>query len=575
MNCAHRLFYLGLWLCIASTPIQAETLSFGNNSEQPPIVFLGDQDYPPIEWLENGEPRGIFASFLEHYATALDRRIEYRLMNWHEAQKAVLAGKGDVLTVFSPNAEREEHYDFVDSFLTFEISLFVKSDNLTIHNLADLSGTRTGVIKGSFPQKILSTGSETELVFVQDHLDGFRRLLAGEIDALATTKWVGAYIIQKNRLEGIKFVTDPIALKPSHMGVRKGEQALAELLTKGIERMRSDGTLDALNKQWSGYNMVYLTEHKLRQTYLNIALVGVLLFILITLVAINILRKQVKDRTRSLREAKQALEEALHDLIQTQAQLVQSEKMAALGRITAGVAHKINTPIGNAITLNSNLSHHLQLIERDTQAGKLTQTQLNAFITESLEALKLEEAALYKTARLVNDFKRLVAHQGQEHRERFNLFEYLNVALIQSQEQLSRAGIEVQITGDKALEMDSYPVSLSQVLKELIENACQHAFTDTTADQKVIEIAISQTQTTTLITLADNGSGAPDEVQKKMFDPFFTGEASMNRTGLGLSVAHSLINDVLGGKISSVSNPAGGLTLTLELPTCAPTLHLL
>ena len=183
---------------IADTETQEKVFIYGNpNSPLPAIRIVGDQDYPPIEWLENGEAKGIFPSILPALAKEMGRKIEYRLIDWKQAQLQVLNKQADVLTVFSPNEQRKQHYDFVDGFLQFELSLFVRDNNLTIHDLDDLREIKTGVTKGGYLRNLLARNSEADQIIITNHLSGFQKLLKGEIDALATTKWVGAYTIQK------------------------------------------------------------------------------------------------------------------------------------------------------------------------------------------------------------------------------------------------------------------------------------------------------------------------------------------------------------------------------------------
>ncbi|WP_415883071.1 ATP-binding protein [Neptuniibacter sp. QD34_54] len=569
MRVTYRLLFAGMIFLLSQLSIAQ--ITFGPDSEQPTIRFVGDKDYPPIEWLEDGKPRGIFASFLEEYSKALNRKVEYNLMNWKQAQQAVLEGRADVLTVFSPNPDRIKDYAFVDSFLQFEISLFLRSDNLTIHGLADLKGIKTGVSKGGFPRKIIETQSQAKLVTMNDHLDGFQKLLQGEIDALATTKWVGSYIIQKHKLKGIKFAPTPIATKATHMGVRKSDTELVKQLQQGIELMEAEGTLDRLNQQWSGYNMVYLTEDKLNQIYYQFGFGTLLVLACLAVASIITLKRQVKERTQSLSTAKASLEETVDRLTRTQKQLVQTEKMAALNSIVSGVAHEINTPLGMAITLSSTLQEQIAQLEKLVSQDSLTKKALLDFLIESQDSLELEAEALRRAVTLLRNFKQISVHQSQEHRQQINIAELIDDATVIATNDLADDEIAVSVNGDATLSMETYPAPLAQALVHLINNAVTHAPKQT--DPLAVSISYAQSENNLILKVADNGCGIPSQYLGQVFDPFFTTTLGQGNSGLGLSIVYSIVNHVLGGTIKVNSNSDTGTTFILELPLNAPEIH--
>lgn len=563
---------LGAFLLFCSLPITAAQSTFGNNTENPPIRFVGDKDYPPVEWLEDGQPRGIFTSFLAEYSKALNRTIEYDLMDWKRAQREVLAGRADVLTVFSPNPERIKNYAFVDSFLRFDISLFLRSDDLTIHGLADLKGVAVGVTKGGFPRQILSTQSAAKLVTIKNHLDGFEKLIQGEIDALATTKWVGAYVIQKNKLSGIKFLPQPIATKATHMGVRKEDVELVKVLQAGITQMEQQGTLEGVNQQWSGHNMVYLTENKLNQMYYLFAVAALIIFVALAGFAIVVLKRQVKDRTHSLLLAKTSLEETIDDLTRTQKQLVQAEKMVGLNSIVTGVAHEINTPLGMAVTLSSTLDELVENLNNSLKANTLTKQFLSDFISDSKDSLRLEMEALQRTVNLLDNFKQIVAKQKHEQKQTIQIAEIIDDAIVIAKQDQDNTQVSLVMQGDESLCIESYAAPLAQSLTHMIRNAYIHAFAE--QDSPEITISFARDETNLLLQVADNGCGIAEQHLSKLFDPFYTTSLGKGSSGLGLSIVYSIINHVLGGSIKVKSRLGEGTQFILELPLIAPEINL-
>lgn len=573
MTILHKIISVFALLTVTGPFAFADTAFYGDSQNPlPPIIFVGDKDYPPIEWLEEGEPRGIFPSFLNEYADAIDRKIEYKLMDWKQAQQEVLLGRADVLTVFSPNDERIEHYDFIDGFLNFEISLFLRSDNLTIHGLKDLKGVKTGVTKGGFPRKIIATQSQARLITINDHLSGFQKLLNGDIDALATTKWVGSYIIQKHHLEGIKFAEKPIATKPTHMGIKKGNQELQALLSQGIQVMQLEGTIEQLNKQWSGFNIIYLTEAKLQKLSYLFAIVLFVLLLSIAVFVIFSLKKQVRDRTQSLEASNANLQASLIALEQTQSKLIESKKTEALISIVANVAHKINTPLGIIITLSSTLETNSETIKEKLESNTLSQRALAEYIEDAASSLKLCTSSAKETSHLLDNFQKLTTNQSLESRDHFNLFQTIEDSVTITQPSLIQKKISIEVLGSKTTYMDSYQSPLAQALIILINNALKHAYAEQLSG--TVKIQFNESKNLISLCISDDGCGIPKAHLNHLFDPFYTIDHSLSGSGLGLSIVYSIVTQILGGDIKVASVQGEGTTFTLRLPISAPEMEL-
>ncbi len=159
--------------------------SLSATARNEPIVFIGDHNFPPYEFLDAGTPRGASVDLLNAIGEVLERPIEIRLMKWSEAQDKVLGGHGHALTIMSKNEKRLALYDFSDGTFNITFSLFVKANLGMALDAPGLDGNRIGVTKGGFPGAFLEEHhSETGLIIVETVLDGFNRLPLGEIDAV-------------------------------------------------------------------------------------------------------------------------------------------------------------------------------------------------------------------------------------------------------------------------------------------------------------------------------------------------------------------------------------------------------
>ncbi len=210
--------------------------SFAQKSR--PIIFAGDQNYSPIEYLRDGKPTGMFQDLLQELSKVMGRKIEHQLGLWKESQKKVLNGEADALTVFSSSEERRKLYDFTESVFPMEFALFVQKDNLSIHTIDDLNGKKVGMTMGGFPYQLLAPKKKIHLVIIKNNSEGFRLLLSGKIEAVAANKWVGAYTLQQEGFQGINVVQKPFATTYSPMAVKKGNLKLLNELNEGIRKLK-------------------------------------------------------------------------------------------------------------------------------------------------------------------------------------------------------------------------------------------------------------------------------------------------------------------------------------------------
>ena len=555
-----RRLFLALSCLCALAHADAPVFRFGNQSDAvPSLRIVGDRDYAPVEWLEDGRAKGIIVSTLPALAETLQRNIEYRLLDWKEAQAMVLAGEADVLTVFSPNERRIPLYDFVPGLLNFEMSLFVPSDNLTIHDVGDLNGLKVGVPKGSFLLDELRRNSAVQLVELDDHASGFRMLLAGELAAVATTKWVGAYTMQKEGIQGIKIVSSPILVKGTHFGIKKGNDELALALGEAVRALHRNGTVKRLARDWEKQEIVYLTQESLERMYLlwGGALVGVLL--LSAILAIALLRLQVRRRTASLEAANQELARTLNLLKVAQNRLVEQKKISALGDLVAGMAHELNTPLGNAVMMSSHIEATLSRYDGSDGA-------IDGRGAESLrQANELVAKALHRLVVLIDNFRKISLDRVSEQRREFDLLKVVHRAVDLHREALSAQGVTVDVRGERET-MTGFPDACEQIVDQLLCNAAVHAFVGRERGQLRIEVVGEGDQVR--LRVQDDGVGVANDELGRLFDPFYTTRLGKGSSGLGLHVVYTLVTGLLGGEIRVASE--NGLIVDVILPRRAP-----
>ncbi|PWC84034.1 histidine kinase [Azospirillum sp. TSH100] len=263
--------------------------------------------------------------------------------------------------------------------------------------------------------------------------------------------------------------------------------------------------------------------------------------------------------------AMQELERAYADLKETQANLVQAEKMASLALLVAGVAHEINTPIGIAFGCATHLSGRTGVLAEAFERGTMKKSDLAAYVATASESSRLIEQNLTRAAELIQSFKRVAVDQTSEERRRFDLLAYLEEVVTSLGPTLRKSPHRVAIACSPGILMDSFPGALSQVVTNLVMNALTHAFPADGKGHMVIDVD-EATDGEVEIRFADDGVGIAAENLPKVFEPFFTTRRGSGGSGLGLHIVFNLVTQSLGGRISVDSVPGDGTTFTLRIP---------
>jgi len=272
----------------------------------------------------------------------------------------------------------------------------------------------------------------------------------------------------------------------------------------------------------------------------------------------------LQERTQSNEELSRALE-VLRD---TQDELVSREKLAALGALVAGVAHELNTPIGNGMTSATTLRDLTVDMQRKMNEG-LKRSTLESYLQAATQGSEIIVRNLQRAAQLVNGFKQVAVDQTSSQRRQFALATVVEEIILTLQPSMAKLPYRLQYEIDPKIMLDSYPGPLGQVLTNLINNAILHGFDG--LEQGVIQLRARASEGDRIeLTVSDDGRGIPPAHIQHVFDPFFTTKLGRGGTGLGLNIVHGIVTGVLGGKILVSSELGQGAVFTLLLPLQAP-----
>jgi signal transduction histidine kinase len=274
--------------------------------------------------------------------------------------------------------------------------------------------------------------------------------------------------------------------------------------------------------------------------------------------------KQINSQKKTLETQTKKLQDSLEQLCLTQDQLVESEKMAALGGLVAGVAHEINTPVGVGVTAASHLDMKVQEYKDRYHAGQLTRGDFEVFLQTVQGGSEMILSNLCRAAELIRSFKQIAVDQSNEERRVFRVRAYVDDVLQSLAPKLKRTQYIITVHCPTKLEMWSYPGAFSHIITNFLMNSLNHGFENQEKGEIVIDI--SQQKGKILFEYSDNGKGIEPEHLKKIFEPFFTTKRGQGGTGLGLHIVFSLVTQTLGGHIECSSTPGQGTTFLLLLP---------
>jgi signal transduction histidine kinase len=288
--------------------------------------------------------------------------------------------------------------------------------------------------------------------------------------------------------------------------------------------------------------------------------------------AVEVFRENAiaKRRTEDeLRTSKEKAESALLELNTAQQNLIDAERLAALGGLVAGVAHEVNNPIGISLTVASSFARRTEMFETELRSeGALRRSQLEDFVKTSRDASQQLVANLHRAGELIQSFKQVAVDRSHAERRQFSLSEATDQIIASLRPVLKRAPIELRVDVPKGLIIDGYPGSYGQILTNLFLNAVNHAFSDGRSGAISIS-ARARGHDDVELSFADDGAGMTPDVQRQAFDPFFTTRRNEGGTGLGLHIVYNLVTQQLGGRMMLESRPGQGTTFRIIMPRTA------
>jgi len=290
--------------------------------------------------------------------------------------------------------------------------------------------------------------------------------------------------------------------------------------------------------------------------YLFLIFIAVASFaILIILIVIYKSRRTLRKVNLELQTNIKALAEANTNLSTTQDQLVESEKMAALGGLVAGVAHEINTPLGVSVTATSHLADQIDQFDKEYRTGQLKKSSLNNLLLDAKDSCGMLTRNLRRASDLISNFKQVAVDQSSEDRREFELQSYIEELIQSLQPQFKQGNHSISLTSSCKISLNNFPGVIAQIITNLIINSLNHGFENKIRGE--ISIDLVRENTEIIIDYRDNGIGLTKQQREKVFEPFYTTARSTGGSGLGMSISYNLITSKLNGSINCLESSKG------------------
>lgn len=377
-------------------------------------------------------------------------------------------------------------------------------------------------------------------------LQSLDEAVAASLEFLA--RWLASHILESDR-----YMAFVVLSVQSGAPLQEAKQVAAQKMSGGtrllIELVISIyGTLSANTLRL----MQELNEHKRIDA---------------ELLALNAtLEERISQRTQELTQTNAALLSAMNALKLAQAELVKSEKLASLGTLVAGVAHELNTPIGNTLLVASALNQRSADFAKRIDQG-IRRTDLATFVADVSKASEALTTNIERSASLVASFKRVAVDQREYSRRVFDLLELVHEVTLSNaiRPLLAKKSVSFQLDVPAAVQIDSWPHALEEILIGLIKNSVEHGLAGRDGTIRVTaEVSAERVK----IHVIDTGRGIRAEDLPHLFEPFYASRLTGTGVGLELHIAHALVTRLLGGQIE-VQSSSHGTCVTLDIPSVA------
>lgn len=526
------------------------------------ILYVGIKPaWAPFSFVsEQGEFRGISIDYLNRIEHMLN--IKFNRLNVRED---ITQENADLLLAATPPiVERNPRYRLLNKpYVVSEFSIYTKKAN-PILDLNGLRGKRVAVFKtGQVAKELGVNYPDVDLYSADIAEEAMNALMKGIVDAYVGNSIVIDYIIQSQGFSEIQASGTTPYKTEVYMAVKQTSPLLASAITKALTKIDKDEHNDILQSWIRRSDSQRNFYFKILVGFILVSFLVIFFFYFINLRLSRLISIRTKELEKEIDERK-LIEKNLRE---TQSVLIESEKMASLGNLVAGIAHEVNTPLGIGITAITHLKDKLHDLLHYFKSDQMKRSDLEEFLQISEKSVSIIFDNLSRASQLIKSFKEISVDQSGGDVREINLYDYLQQLLISLEPNFKSRLIQVDFLSiAKTIQLKLEPGALAQLLTNLIMNSLVHAFE---RQQKgLIKITAKTKGKNLLLRYQDNGKGIAAENLHKIFEPFFTTKRLRGGSGLGLHIVYNLVTRKFHGKIQVESELQKGVEFLIELPNC-------
>ena len=537
-----------------------------------PIVVGADPAYPPYEFLDpSGRPSGFNVDLTRAIAEVMGMQVEFRFGTWAEMRRALLAGEIDVLQGLTFSEERAKTLDFTSPHAIVHHAIFARRGTPAVRSLEDLAGKEVLVFGGGIMDESLTRRGDVRLVRTGTPADALRALSAGRGDYVALALLPGVHIVRELGLSNVAPVATRVAAERYGYAVRKGDSELLARFDTGLAILKATGRYDAIHARWLGPLEPARADWRTVARWAALAALPTLLVLALALLWSRSLRRLVAVRTASLEREIAEKNRAVEELARHQAELVQADKMAALGVLVSGVAHEINNPNGLVLlalpTVRAAFGDAAPVLDErhredpGLRVGGIPWVRMRDELPRLLDEMQAAGRRIKQTVEELKDFARRddapAAGPVDVNRAAQAAARLVDAAVRKATQRFELA------LADRLPPVLGVERHIEQVAVNFLLNACQAL----PAPDRRVRLATRHDAARGVVVLEveDDGVGIPPEHLSRITDPFFTTRRESGGTGLGLSVSARIARDH-GGALEFRSVPGAGTCAALVLP---------
>jgi len=505
-----------------------------------PVLAYSEVTWSPLSIVDNDNTQGLNDDYMNIIAEKTGIKFRFKkYARWRDVTQAFSHGDLDFIPGVADLDEYRAMGLLSDQYAYFKFAIVMNSQASFVSDSNDLRDKKIAIPRGnSAYYYIKQQYPDAKVIEAKSINDALMMVRNGQVDAFVEHVAVAVDQLE-HEFSDLK-IAGLLDYGFSHrMMVKADEFVLHSILNKVIGSISAQQH-QQIRDRWLRREVKTAVDYRL--------LYQVIAVFLLVLLLIFLVFKKFARAKKQIELAHEKLAQSFANLQQTQQQLVESEKMASLGGLVAGIAHEINTPVGIGLTAITHFLGISEVLEQKYQRKSMSQSDFEGYLKDSMDSAQIIHRNLEKTAQLVRSFKQISVDQSSDERRSFNICSYIQEIKLSIFHLTKKTNITIKVECANSIMIDSYPGALSQILSNLLINSTIHAYPNNEQGEIIIKVEVNGRGIK--LTYLDDGSGIPAHNLSKIFNPFFTTNREYGGSGLGLNIIYNIVTNRLEGSIT-------------------------